>query len=536
MASSAEALDYIVVGGGLSGCVVAARLHEAHPSLSIALLEAGPDESHNPAVLSPVLYPTLHGTPLQYSYESIPQPQLGGRKIPNWGGRLLSGGSAVNYGAWTRGHYADFDLWSKEVGDPRWSYNGLLPYFKKSEHWHDDNGDPSQHGFSGPIHTSSGGRDYALREPVKQALLSTGLEYNPDLNSGDPNGVARLVENWHNASRQHAAICYDLHGVHVKTDTVVQRIVFEGKKAIGVELVDGQRLTASKEIILSCGALRTPQVLMLSGIGIKSGLDKHNIKQVAELPVGQNLHDHGSVNIVWKLKNPDKGYAFGSPAFNKPEYANGNPMDWMATAAVPDKDLHKAATADGTELKPSPRTDFEVTVMYAVTAAAPIEMAPMDGTHITTGVLCMSPTSRGTLKLASDKATDNAIVDPRYFATEHDRSVIRAGMRLALKAMESTAMQEYVDGETPPPGMPRISSASSDKELDARVESTSWSWFHPAGTASMGKVVDSKCRVYNVDGLRIVDASIMPLSITAHLQAPMYAIAESAADLIAQAA
>lgn len=371
---------------------------------------------------------------------------------------------------------------------------------------------------------------------MKQALLSTGLEYNPDLNSGDPNGVAQLVENWHNASRQHAAICYNLHGVHVLTDTVVQRIVFEKKKAIAVELVDGQRLTASKEIILSCGALRTPQVLMLSGIGIKSELDKHNIKQVAELPVGQNLHDHGSINIVWKLKNPENGYAFGSPAFNRPEYGNGNPMDWMATAAAPDEDLHKAASVDGTNFKPGPRTDFEVTVMYAITAAAPIAMAPMDGTHITTGVLCMSPTSRGTLTLASDKATDNAIVDPRYFANEHDRAVIRAGMRLTLKAMESTAMQEYIEGETPPPGMPRISSASSDKELDARVESMSWSWFHPAGTASMGKVVDSECRVYNVDGLRVVDASIMPLSITAHLQAPMYAIAESAADLIAQAA
>ena len=426
-------------------------------------------------------------------------------------------------------------MWSKEVGDSRWSYSGLLPYFKKSEHWHDDKGDAAQHGFSGPIHTSSGGRDYALREPIKEALLSTGLNFNPDMNSGDPNGVAQLVENWHDASRQHAAICYNLKDIHVMTDTVVQRVLFEGNKSTGVELTDGQCLTASKEVIISCGALRTPQLLMLSGIGTKAELSKHNINQVAELPVGQHLHDHGSMNIVWKLKTPEKGYAFGSPAFNKPEYANGNPMDWMATGAAPDEILRRAASVDGTTFEPGPRTDYEVTVMYAITAAAPVEMAPMDGTHITTGVLCLSPTSRGTVTLASDKATDNAIIDPRYFTTEHDRAVMRAGIRLTLQTMESEALKDYVECETPPPGMPRISSTSSDAELDKRVNAVSWSWFHAGGTASMGKVVDSQCRVYGVEDLRVVDTSIMPLSITAHLQAPTYAIAELAADLIAQA-
>ncbi|KAL9634624.1 MAG: hypothetical protein Q9164_003983 [Protoblastenia rupestris] len=533
---SQEQFDYIIVGGGLSGCVVAARLHQAHPSLSIALIEAGPDESHNPAVLSPVLYPTLHGTPLQYSYQSTPQPQIENRQIPNWGGRLLSGSSAVNYGAWTRGHAADFDNWAQEVGDSRWSYNGLLPYFKSSEHWHDDKGDASQHGFSGPIHTSSGGRDYPLREPIKEALLSTGLKVNSDMNSGDPNGVARLVENWHKASRQHAAICYELKGIHVMTNSVVQRIIFNDKTATGVELIDGQHLRASKEIIISCGALRTPQLLMLSGIGPKSELAKHSITQIVDLPVGQHLHDHGSIQMVWKLKNPEKGYAFGSYAFNKPEYGTGNPMDWFGTAAAPDEDLHKAARADGTTFRPGPRSDYEVTIMYAITMGAPVEMAPMDGTHITTGVLCMSSTSRGTVTLASDKVTDNSIVDPRYFTTEHDRTVLRAGMRRALQAMESPALKDYIQGETPSLGMPPITSTSSDAELDKRINAMSWSWFHAAGTASMGKVVDSECRVYGVESLRVVDTSIMPLSVTAHLQAPMYAIAELAADLIAQRA
>ena len=446
----------------------------------------------------------------------------------------VSGTSAVNYGAWTRGHAADFDSWSKEVGDPRWSYSGLLPYFKNSECWHNQEDDTAQHGFTGPIHTSSGGRGYPLREPVKDALLSTGLEFNPDMNNGDPNGVAQLVENWHNASRQHAAICYDLKGVHVMTNTVVERVHVEGGQATGVELSDGQILTASNEVILSCGALRTPQLLMLSGIGPKSELSKFDIKQVVELPVGQNLQDHASINIIWKLKNPDNGYAFGSPAFNKAEYATGNPMDWFGTAAAPDEDLQKAASVDGSTFKPGPRTDYEITVMYAMTAGAPVEMAPMDGTHITTGVVCMSPTSRGLVTLASSKATDNPIIDPRYLSTEHDRVVIRAGMRRALRAMELAAMKDVIEGETPPPGMPRITSASTDTELDQRINAMSWSFLHTSGTASMGKVVDSQCRVYGVKRLRVVDTSIIPLSLTAHLQAPMYAIAESAADLIAK--
>ena len=453
------------------------------------------------------------------------------RSLP---GAPVSGTSAVNYGAWTRGHHADFDNWSQEVGDSRWSYSGLLPYFKSSECWHNHDDDAAQHGFSGPIHTSSGGRGYPLREVVKEALLSTGLNFNSDMNSGDPNGVAQLVENWHHASRQHSAICYELKGVHLMTNTVVERVLVEHSQATGVKLSDGQILKASKEVILSCGALRTPQLLMLSGIGPKSELSKFDIKQVVDLPVGQNLQDHGSINIVWKLKNPDNGYAFGSPAFNKPAYATGNPMDWFATAAAPDDDLQKAASVDGTIFQPGPRTDYEVTVMYAMTASAPVEIAPMDGTHITTGVVCMSPTSRGTLTLASSKATDDPIVDPRYFTTEHDRVVIRAGMRRALQAMESSVLSDFIEGETAPPGMPNISSASSDSELDKRINAMSWSWFHTSGTASMGKVVDSQCRVYGVGRLRVVDTSIIPLSLTAHLQAPMYAIAESAAALIAE--
>lgn len=216
------------------------------------------------------------------------------------------------------------------------------------------------------------------------------------------------------------------------TNIVVQRALIENIVAVGVELHDGPRLAAAKEVSVSYGSLRTPQILMLSGIGPLSELFELDDKQVADLSVGQYLHYHKPVNIVWKFKNPEEGYVIGSPTFNKSEYGAGNPMDWMATAAASDEDLPKAADIDGAEFQSDVRTDYEVTVLYGVIAAAPVELASMDGTHITTGILRLSPTSRGTVTLASKSATDSPIIDPRYFFTEHDRAVLRAGMRFAL--------------------------------------------------------------------------------------------------------
>lgn len=174
--------------------------------------------------------------------------------------------------------------------------------------------------------------------------------------------------------------------------------------------------------------------------------------------------------------------------------------------------MYKAASVNGIKFKPSPCTNYKVTVIYTITAATSIKIASINGIYITTEIFYIFPISRNTFKLVFNKATDNAIIDPRYFANKHDRFVIRAGIRLALKAIESTAIRY-----TPLPGIPRINSALSDKKLDARVESTSWAWFHPAGTVSMGKIVDSKYRVYNVDRFRIINTSIIPLSITVYL-------------------
>ena len=249
--------DFIIVGGGTAGCVVASRLHQQHPNLSIALIEAGPDASDRPVIEDTRAARLLDDTDLRWKYTTTPQSGLNGRQLPNWGGKLLSGSSAVNYTAWTRGNAANFDSWAKKVEDSRWSWESLLPAFKRSEHWHDTRKDATElHGFDGPVHTKSGDCGFPLRQPLKEGFEYAGFPFNPDINSGDPNGIAPLVITWRGLKRQHASVCYPLDGVHIMLDTLVDRVVMQATadkprpRAIGVKLAGtGRVLHASKEVV-----------------------------------------------------------------------------------------------------------------------------------------------------------------------------------------------------------------------------------------------------------------------------------------------
>ena len=525
--------DYVVAGGGLTGCVVASRLCQAHPDLSIAILEAGPDEHNNPLVKNPLGAAALHATPLEWKYKTTPQVHLNHRAMNNWGGKLLSGSSAVKYGAWTRGDAANYDHWAKIVGDTRWSYAGMLPYFRRSEHHHDPTADPDVHGFEGPIHTTSG-RAYPLREDVYSALLQLGIKHNPNTNSGNPAGVGQFVENWHNVTRQPAGYAYDLSGVEVITGVLVKRVIFEDKTATGVELDDGQVITARKEVILSCGALRTPQVLMLSGIGPAEQLARLGIRQIVESKVGLNLHDHCSIAQFWKLRHPEEGLSLGGPGWNKPEYQHGNPIEWIVTDNTPANLIKEAMESEGQDYtERCPHSDIELVVAYAPMGGDPTARPPFDGTHIATAIINLLPTSRGSVSIASSDPKVDPIINPNYFGTEADRVAMRAGARLAMRLVETQIGQSFVEGETPPPGFQPLNSQSPDEDIDARIRAHGGSWHHSAGTASMGSVVDTNLRVIGVQNLRVVDASVVPTPISAHYQAPMYGLAEHAADIIA---
>jgi choline dehydrogenase-like flavoprotein len=264
-------VDFIIIGGGLAGCTLASRLHQGSPSLSILIVEAGADPTGHPLTSAPLAAFAAHETDIDWAYTTSPQASLNNRPIYAPAGKALSGGSATNYGTWTRGAAVDYDHWAKTVGDSRWSYKGMLPYFRKTEHHYDPQGDATQHGFEGPIYTatistSSPKRKYPLREPLLAAWNKVGVPHIQDSNSGSQLGVAEMVENWRDGKRQMARDAYNLSGVQILTETLVQRIVLEEKDgeqvATGVELADGtgRIISANKEVILSAGAYRTPQV------------------------------------------------------------------------------------------------------------------------------------------------------------------------------------------------------------------------------------------------------------------------------------
>ena len=517
---STSTFDFLIAGGGTAGCVLASRL--SHAGYDVALFEAGP-EDYSERVMSPLAAPTLHGTPLEYNFLSTKQSHLADRQIPNYGGRLLGGSSSINYANWTKCHSTDYDTWAKLVEDERWSYRELSKYFQNIEHHHDPSEDAEGNRVGSSIHTTAGARQYPLREPLRKALSESGLQFNADANGGCPLGFATLTENWKDGKRQPASKAYDLTRATVFTEAIVKRIVLdvETNTTKGLELLDGCTFTATREIIVCCGSLKTPQLLMLSGIGPLKHLSAHGISTIVDLPVGHNLHDHLSGTMYWKLRHPDRGLAIGHPGFMKPEFKDGNPIDWIITSSI--TDVSRAARIDnipsGDPLICQPRGHVEFFISYAPIAAPAFFDYSLAGTHISTPILGLLPTSRGTVTIADTDPTSDPVINPNYLDTELDREAMRTGVRLVTRTMLDTIHgRELIKEETPPPGQPRLSSSSSDEDIDRKLETIGRSFFQCAGTAAMGKVVDTELKVKGIQGLRVVDASILPLPLAGHYQ------------------
>lgn len=372
--------------------------------------------------------------------------------------------------------------------------------------------------------------------------MEAGLQFNQDANDGNPLGFAALTENWKDGKRQPAAKAYDISKASVYTDVMVERVIInEEKTAKGIELVDGRIYIANQEVLVCCGSIKTPQLLMLSGVGPHDQLASHGIPTVADLPVGKGLHDHLSATMYFKLRHPERGLAIGSSRFGEmaPDFKNGNPIDWIVTETI--KDPSRAAKgleiAANDSLLARPRGHVEFFISYAPIAAPAFFDYSLVGTHISTPILGLLPTSRGNISLASTDPTADPIIDPNYLDSEIDREAMRTGVRSVLHTMLDTAAgKAIIEEETPPPGQSPLSSSSSDSDIDGRLAAVGRSFFQCAGTAAMGKVVDTTLRVKGVKRLRVVDASILPLPLAGHYQCPVYAMAELAADLVLAAA
>ncbi|KAH9906198.1 choline dehydrogenase [Xylariomycetidae sp. FL2044] len=522
------AADYVVVGGGLTGCAVASRLSGSDKRPKVILLEAGSDPSGDPAAAGFLSGLSLLGGEFDYGYQSEPVPNTANRVHTVNSGKALGGGSILNYGGWARADAADYDEWADAVGDKRWSYEGLKPWFRKSEHFHDSEADPDEHGFHGPIQVTSisaaesGERKYLLREPVKAAWAELGVPLNPHKSHGKIRGLAEVYEN----------SPYPLNDVEVITNTAVHRVIFSNMTATGVELADARKITARKEVIICAGAYRTPQLLMLSGIGPPATLAEHGIPVILESPhVGQNLHDHFAVYLAFRLRNPDRGYALGSAAWQNPALFKGLPWDWVVTEPLPTEIIAKHER----DVEEQKRNLWEVITVYVPPGIPGI---PIDGTHIATSTMLLLPTARGTISIRSSSPSDAPRIQPNYFSTALDRDTLVHATRQTLKAMlVSGPMKSIIESETPPSGegldgLTPLTADASDEAIEERIRRTGMQHHHSGGTAAMGKVVDVEGRVHGVKGLRVADASIIPIPLGGHPQATLYAMAEQLASLI----
>lgn len=546
----ATQFDYIIVGGGTAGVVIASRLSQYLSSARIALIEAGPNAVHHPKVndvSDAMTYIELLSEGLVVDYSTTPQEHLNNRQIFNPAGNLLSGSSGVNVGNWMRASTGDHDLIAKRAGNNRFLFKNMVKYLKRLETHFDSSADKEDYGFDGPIHTI-GGRKYPMRDIIQQSAESIGHRYNPIATKGDPIGLADFVQCFKatsdgRATRQHSAKVYDLSNVEVWCDSIVARVVLNNqKRAIGVELLSGLVLTATKEVILSCGTQRTPQLLMLSGIGPASELSRHKIPVLVDAPaIGQNLFDHLALTSYYKLKDSSKGYSKPFSGRQQTNHGQVVHMDFSLFASIPSAKISPHLLADIEHAKDHPtllprRCHFMSIILYYPVLAHP-DLFPgiseANGDHISVAALHMQPLSRGTVNLRSANPRDHPVCDPKLFSTNTDRFIMRTAIRENILLASTSPLADELKGEVAPRGFKALTPESTDEEIDERVRAFAMTFSHPMGTCALGTVLDDEFRVKGVEGLRVCDASVFPEPIGAMPSCTVYALGEMCAELLA---